>query len=388
MAGTIYGKIDCRSNSGGGNERNQEVFKNIFDFFERLVTVGYCTRIALQYGSGGTGTDYHDEANPFGENAFAVFRFNGVTSGNAASQRDGSTYPDIDMYILIQWADVATWGGAPGDDWYPGLVKASSSLDGVGIAFTWRTDGASPWGGSTNNDGTDAKSDPVWVGGTALRCFPVSNHWDHATSKQNTHHLMDTSANDVVVNAVANADGIVIELAGDSDPLYGNIGLFICGVYEPLPDAEVDFPFFAFGRPYNIAGGIDDGYDRYYGEEGGNSGYEGMIDWGGEPMPMNVYCLQSSLIGKNPQFSPTSYGCAGLGVGYTGFYNSGDEFKKGMPGIFPLDLFMITAGMGTAQPDYDATKSFMFVEKGIPTYAIAWDGTTSVFTSTRAGVEF
>ena len=78
MTGVVTGKTDCQLGNGAitAPAQNQELFKTLYDFFAvDMVGAGNCTLYALQYGLSATGTDYHDQANPFGENAFAVFEF-------------------------------------------------------------------------------------------------------------------------------------------------------------------------------------------------------------------------------------------------------------------------------------------------------------------------
>src|SRR5687768_3165624 len=120
MSGTIVGKVDCKLTAITANGQ-QEFFKTIYDFMQQMVTAGHCTRIALQHGASGTGTDYFDGANPFGENAFGVWRFNGSPQ----------------FYLLLQWAFSASFGTTPGN---PGALNGAAAQDGVGIAIASRDD--------------------------------------------------------------------------------------------------------------------------------------------------------------------------------------------------------------------------------------------------------
>lgn len=157
------------------------IFKNLFDFLEAHPGT---TRIALGYGTGGTGTDYHDGANPFGEQAFAVFRWD--TNAN----RTWEWYQFIGVGNLGSFASLPwrTGGGAATTSY--GYVVTSAA---VGIGGT-----GTPWGGTTNNDGTDTIPSPttdMWVvpsgGGTNVKVIPSSNSTSGSGAAEDQNEVLD-----------------------------------------------------------------------------------------------------------------------------------------------------------------------------------------------------
>lgn len=169
-------QIDCLVGDGTAVARSVEVCESAGEFLDYCESQGLCTRIAFQNGDSGSGTDW--SVGSAGDDCFACYRFD---------QGAGE-----DFYILIQAANTASFGGSPGN---PGRL-AQNLTTGFGIAMAVRRDGLSPWNGTTNNDGTDTKGDPVWVGGDDPPfVFPMSNNeapssttladYDHATSKEN-----------------------------------------------------------------------------------------------------------------------------------------------------------------------------------------------------------
>lgn len=195
MAGTIRGKIDCLSSTGSSSNNAQEMFKAWYDFMESLVTAGVVTRVALQYGNSGTGTDYHDGTNPFEPNAFGVYRW------------PSNVNRDEDIYVMVQWADSLNGFGSPPGN--PGKLAGTSGSTGGKFGIQWacafESDGttpANPWTGGTAGDGTDQKgatpgTGPVWeapVGGT-LAVWPLSNTGGRGydTNKENAIVLFNRS---------------------------------------------------------------------------------------------------------------------------------------------------------------------------------------------------
>lgn len=233
-SGTVSGSVDIRI-AQTTNLGNQELFTSLFRFLNGPLRSGsYCELHALHTGSTfptALGTDYHDEATPFGNNAFAVFKFPSGTISGTVSKR---TY---DMYLLIQWADTATWGASPGD---PGL-KNGGTIDGVAWQLAWRDDGGDPWTGTTLANGDDRKgatpgTGPVWSGGgSTVRVLPRSNNTggSHATDKQNCLEINDQTTNPTRYHMFADRDNFCIFIDTNDDNGMDEIAMW--GVYDPIP---------------------------------------------------------------------------------------------------------------------------------------------------------
>lgn len=212
MSGTPHGVVDCVLTSTPTKEITHSMFKSLFDLLNSMTGSGIVTRIAYNTGSNGTGTGYYDEPSPFGNNAWYCYRFN----ASASSLRTA------DWYLLVQNASGSgNFGDAPGD---PGLVNASSegqsSNEGT-LAFaaagmvTAAGANANPWNGTTNNDGTDSKGDPVWNSGSVddvLSVLPRSNNngGSHDSSRENMAEAYNSTQGsaDVRFHFIADNDGL------------------------------------------------------------------------------------------------------------------------------------------------------------------------------------
>lgn len=234
MSGTIVGVVDCLHDNALvvlDADRQQNTFVNLYDFMQRNVAVGNAALHASNFGSGGTGFDYHDGANPAGENAWAVFRF----LASASSVRT------TDFYVLIQWAHNSTFGNAPGN---PGELDGDSGFgDGVGIAMAYREDGGDPWNGTTNANGADTKGTPVWAG-TGLHVMTEINETGaSATNKESCTRVFHGGATDMRLWCVGDADGMVflqdVSVDNDVDAVYGAY----LGVYTPRADLTIPNPY-------------------------------------------------------------------------------------------------------------------------------------------------
>lgn len=185
MAGTVRGKIDCKHASLSGLYVGQEVFKNLYDLLNSHPNLTrkalYNGKVDAIPGADGNGTGFWDAPNAFGTGAFAVFTWG--TTGLRPFTFD----------MLIQWT-----GQAPDPAALPVFYNgvATSPYSGeVGIAVAMSI-GGDPWGGTTLNDGTDAKSNPVWVlgGGSDLIVLPASNSTGrtHGVAKSNMAVLFNS----------------------------------------------------------------------------------------------------------------------------------------------------------------------------------------------------
>lgn len=233
MGGTVIGRVDCVSIAGGGPNGTQEIFTNLYAFMKRMEVATYATEIANNWGSGGTGFDFHDGGSPSGENAWAVFRMN-VSAARPGGGSELGAY-----YVLIQYADGTSFGTAPGS---PGKLNGSIG-DGAGISVAFLEDGTSPWNGGTAKAGGDAKGTPVWVpGGSTLHVVDRANNpgGTYATNRENCIRALP----DVVSSQQR------FHMLGDEDSLlfFGDTGLgaaydfYYVGIYEPLSYLTVSYP--------------------------------------------------------------------------------------------------------------------------------------------------
>ncbi len=319
MAGTPIGKVDCRFTAvtSRADLMQQECFKVTFDFFEQMVVAGYATRIALQYGAtddpetgGGSGTNFWDEGTSFGENAFAVYRMDGLTSGNTQSARNGTDLPDFDYYVLIQWADGASFGASPGN---PGLLDAGT-LDGVAIAIAVREDGGNPWNGTTNNNGADTKGSAVWTAGASvLHVMPISNTYtggSHTTNKENMRKVFDFLGSEGSrVSFIGTADSFIIL----SDPSgQGEYTASYFGIYEPRPGLSPSLPLCAISTVTALPWA--DGTSTSWGTTTGDNSNEGAVLGALLTDLMGPVSLGQEVVGvldafaqPNTQFDPPKY---------------------------------------------------------------------------------
>ena len=226
MSGTLVGVVDCYHTPGSPANGNQEVFVNLYKFMQRNVAVGNATLHASNYGSGGTGFDYHDDANPAGENAWAVFKF----LASASSLRT------TDFYVLIQWADTDAFGASPGN---PGSIS-NAITDGVGFMMAYREDNGDPWNGTTNANGADTKGTPVWTG-TGLHVLSEMNETGaRSTNKEDVTYIYDNGTNtNARIHMCGDADGMWFAYV--SSTLLSR--MHYLGVYTPRADLAIANPY-------------------------------------------------------------------------------------------------------------------------------------------------
>lgn len=251
MGGTIRGTIDAWTQETTEFQDSSNIFTTLFNAIEAHPNT---TRIALQYGLGGTGTNYWDVASPFGRNCFAVWRMN--TSGARA-------WP---YYIMMQSANgdgsAATLGAAPGDPCTQ--ISGTSNVAGhvvMQVAVGINGD-ENPWNGSSANDGTDSKggsaalpvggdgNGTVWrhpdAGGSNVLVFPRSSSLggsENATMREAMAVYYSTTAVSQRYSIIMDDDSIWIT----SDPGGGGDVRHTCiGIINPHADLTVDRPLVAF----------------------------------------------------------------------------------------------------------------------------------------------
>lgn len=179
--------------TGDTTQSVRDHFTAVKSAFDYLVTLGTMTGIASNDGSGGSGFDFSDGANPSGHDAWVVYRMNNAT---------------IPWYIQMQW----NWASGYGNN---GGGPASGALSfGVAISIAMASDGSSPWNGTTNFNGADTKGTPVWVPNTGnLLVWPRSNSTDgsFATNRQRLVNLGDAGTDTTCrVHVLTDEDSLII----------------------------------------------------------------------------------------------------------------------------------------------------------------------------------
>ena len=238
MSGTVVRSIDHQILGTTATE-NQEIFTNLYNFFQQHVAAGNAALHASNFGAGGTGFDFHDGANPSGENAWACFRF----------LASASTLRTTDFYVLIQWADVAIFGTAPGN---PGQIDSGNG-DGVALMMAYREGGASPWNGTTGAPGADTKGSPVWAGAdlhvlerSMSNPLGGAGPGAHVALTENMVSLADAALLGAVSRQhfVGDADTIFLAFDVGDTGQYNRFCIF--GAYVPLSGLAVPNPYFLF----------------------------------------------------------------------------------------------------------------------------------------------
>lgn len=193
---TVVGSVDHYINSGTsftinpippslvtavlGSTYANRMFVIAYNFLNNNTGSIGIERIAYNVGHNGNGMNYYEESDGCGDNAWACFKFASA---------------DIPFYILLQSSITASLGESPGNPGYePLLIKSYYPLEVAegeppaygyidyetrfAYQFAQRSDGGDCWNGTTNNDGTDTKGDPVWISGSSnLAVYPINNNF-------------------------------------------------------------------------------------------------------------------------------------------------------------------------------------------------------------------
>lgn len=249
MSGTPNGKINGFISSTVANSEYKlaaDTFKFLFDAVEANTNT---TRVALQYGSGGTGTDYRDGANSFGQNAFAVWRW------------DTSAIRGWPFYMLLQTSSgnggSASFGSSPGDPATHNGTTASS-WGSVAVSFAIGVGGdEDAWNGNTANDGTDRKGGSsgyaagndglggVWripAGGTNVLVFPRSNNGSdtYNSVKQDMMRISNTNGAETArIDCIMDDDNFLCMFNASTD------NTTAAGLFTPHAGLAVGRPFIA-----------------------------------------------------------------------------------------------------------------------------------------------
>lgn len=361
MAGTIVRSLDHKGTTSGANAV-QEQFTILFGFLEAMATAGHMTRIALQWGNGGTGTDFHDGANPFGENAFAVYTW-GVGAGVARA-------------ILIQWATTDAFGAAPGA---PGRLNGGTG-DGVGLAMAVRPDGTSPWAGTTNNDGTDTKGTPVWTPGSSTlhvidrACSTIAPGGSFATNRENLLRVTKGAPNGMRMHCVGDADTIAV-LSSEDD--LGGYSCFTCGRYVERAGIVGAAPLYAIAHYPSSDQMWADGTSTAYGStnglgnirEGGVMGRLAGDDVSDLNMEVIFTSLLSNVMQPNQQIAPQELD----GVPPSLFF--GNAVRRGLVGRAEGEVLHVVFSTNNHGVSPSSDRAYMCIAAtDTRRWSIPWDG--------------
>jgi len=379
MAGTPHGRHSIIVNTGLRATNSQVLFTSLFKALEALDTLGVVNRIALYFGDAGAGTNYYDEASPFTTNAFAVYEM------PPAGSRTWS------WYFLIQWGDSNPYGGSGNGS--PAKIRGSAAnyyyfLTGYSVAAATTSGGASanPWteaGGTTNNDGTDAKADPVWAApaGGNLYVLPQSNATGGASAASRDDQLPV-----VLLNA---SDATRVHFLVDDDNLFwavdtaddGSYWMSGVGAYVPLTGMSVEAPLWSMFS--SAASGWE--WDQEYNDSDGGvisplDGSTKAVRWDVRPECRNV------IYQPNNQFSPPEYMESPLAL-----YADETEANPGMVGFIDSDFVRHTYNIPTnSTVDSQDRVVIGGAVQAVDHFTVVWDSTTTDPTaaSDRDGTDF
>lgn len=239
MPGTRWGMVESYHNQGTATDNTRSVAAALLAEFDHAANggVGVVERVACNYGrldagSGASGFGAIGSGSPIGHDGFALYRM------KPAGSRVYS------IYFLIQWGTstytlgtrTTTIGSIPRVDPAKWLNASNSAgVIGISVAAALTSGGAdaSPWLGTTANNGQDTKgtvlgTGPVWgapVGGS-LFTWPRSNHTGgtHNTNKENLGALVDVNNNAGVnplrVHVAGDDQNLVIAIDAQADSTY------------------------------------------------------------------------------------------------------------------------------------------------------------------------
>lgn len=253
MSGPIRAKLDGYFYAADVNNNSKAAFKFFWDYLKYLETVGVVTEIARNNGTAATGTGWWDDAQAFGNDAWAVFRW------NSSSVRTWEWYMQIQAFVA------GTGVGSPA------LVRGASSDQALAMSVAISVNTSSgvtsnPWGGS-GSIGSGSKSNPVWTTGSVgdtLFVFPRSNNisGSHVTSKQN---MWPVSVDDTLNSRghiMSDDDGFICFFS-DNNQFSDYSECFVSLVYPYVPanafTASVKTPLMAVSTTTADVQGLFDG---------------------------------------------------------------------------------------------------------------------------------
>lgn len=184
---TYYGKLDCGTSVALAENLSHEYFTSFFNFMTYISASGVVSLVAMRTGSRPTdGTNYWDQANPFGSGSHLVYKWNTSSTRNwewymYAQLLSGTANPQAQNY------NNPTAGYGNNAD-----LAATSTARGIllaGAVCISGTTSFNPWNG-TSSLSASSKGSPVWVSGANDRnlwVLPRSNGplGNHATNREN-----------------------------------------------------------------------------------------------------------------------------------------------------------------------------------------------------------
>ena len=392
MSGTIVRSLDhlVDATLASVDQNNQVIFTIFYRFLQQHVTAGNAVLYASNFGSGGTGFDFYDGANPSGENAFAVFRF--LASASTARTKD--------FYVMIQWADTSAFGASPGA---PGRI-GGGILDGVGIVMAYRDDGTSPWAGGTAAAGADTKGATVWTaGGSTVHvlnrtCSALTGatSGSYVTNKEDTVQIYDisgtASTSSVFIHLVGDADTIFWSVGSQSSGLNGGFG--ILGSYIPIPSLTISAPFFSAANSNLGSSAPGASFTTIYGTTAGSANSGGGITGRsttrgtGSVKFLWMDGLYSGSLQPNRQYIAESGSPVFDSLPLFLYDNEGTD--PGVVGYVDPTIVSIMYGAQNNDSNAALTRIYLGAPAGVAStrFSVDWDGATvpgSV--ATRVGVQ-
>lgn len=384
MPGTPSGSVDHVTNASTAANANQEFFTNLFRFYNGPLRSGsYVELVALNYGLSGTGMNFHNENNPFGENAWVCWR---VRSGSVPAG-EPSIRRAHDYYVFFQWADTSAFGAAPGA---PAVISAGTT-DGVGVQIAWRADGGNPWNGTSAGAGADTKGTPVWTAGTSsVYVLPRSNGTGgtYATNKQNCYRIYDlaTTATSYRYHFIADRDCFVTFIDSGDNTSYDASLIF--GTFEPISGIVTSsgnpgqMPMAMFGSSAAAGVAINANYGDTAGSTAANGGTVPLKPSGVETSALrldgytNVF---SSDQQPNPQYTLNRFDEFRWPI----LTNESNNF--GLMGFFDSFCTEIYTTAGIHDINSGSTRAVLGNTAARSLVVVPWSGAAPGSTSTRAG---
>jgi len=168
MGGTVHGvvnKTTPRYSSSAVAANVANVFASFAQFFDHLSTPAggsIMTRIASNYGDGGSGFDYVGGAAPVGIGASS--KLLGVWEMNTSTLRPGGGSALGKVYFMLV-ASPGSNATAYFNNWSLFVNTDQYGQGKVGLQIAFREDGLSPWTGGVANLGGDTPGNPPWTDG-------------------------------------------------------------------------------------------------------------------------------------------------------------------------------------------------------------------------------